>query len=174
MRIHSALDLDLGDASSVQLSFFRSCGSCESSTRLSPKSFLSGKPAGVPVFNDAHANAVGIYFLAHCFTSLLFLLSAQRSCGWCASGCGRRGPVLRGIMRLSVGPGQRNTSATYRLLRSILKLFSALAACAVQQLQKGLTSGLRGVLQDRQRFVQGLVTDQIHNDRHLAGRLMRA
>lgn len=43
----------------------------------------------------------------------------------------------------------------------------------LHQFQKGLTSGLRGVLQSRQSLIQRLIADRIRTIRNLAG-LMRA
>src|SRR5699024_7468987 len=71
---------------------------------------LGSKPAAVPVFNNADTKSVRINFLAHLFTSSLTLsLSERRSCGWCASGCGSRGPGRGASSASAWGRGRRST-----------------------------------------------------------------
>ena len=65
---------------------------------------LGGKPAAVPVFNNADTNAVRIYFLAHCFPSLLFLFQNNlyvAECYVCP------GPTLKRMMPRAQGRGYR-------------------------------------------------------------------
>ena len=164
-RIHSALDLDLGDASVLQLSLQLSADLVILDEVIA-EILLGGKPAAVPVFNNADTNAVRIYFLAHCFPSLLFLfqnnghVAGALQDAVAAALCTRHHALQRRA-------GADVALGDVEVVLVHIEVVFRICGCRLHQLQKGLTSGLRGVLQDCQRFVQGLVTDQIHNDGHL-------
>jgi len=78
VRIHSALYLDLGEASVLHLSLQLSTDVVILDEVIG-EILVGGKPAAVPVFNNADTNAVWIYFVSHSFPSLLFLFQNTRS-----------------------------------------------------------------------------------------------
>ena len=71
LRINAALDLDLGHAGSVQL-LLQGAADLVILDQGVAEFLLGSKPAAVPILDNAHANAVGIDFLAHCLPPYSF------------------------------------------------------------------------------------------------------
>ena len=167
LAVHGALDLDLGNASSVQL-LLQGLADLVILNEGVAEFLLRGKPAAVPIFNNAHAHAMGINFLAHLFTSLVFLFQHNSHVAGalqdavCTALCARHDALERGA-------GADVAFCDVEIVAIHVEVVFRISGSRIHQLEKGLAGGLRGVLQDSQRFVQGFVTDEVHHDRNLAG-----
>ena len=77
-NIVAALDLDLGYACTVQALLDELADLVIFDQKIADL-LIAGIPTGIPVFDDAHSEAVGINFLSHKTVSLPYSFSATAS-----------------------------------------------------------------------------------------------
>ena len=162
------LDLDLGDAGAVE-GLFQVVADLLVLHQQVAYQFVAGIPAGVPILDDAHAQAVGIDFLSHIVPPPLALAHGDGDVrGTLVDPIGAAlGP---GHDALDDGAGVGVAGGHVQLLRVHLVVVLRVGGGALQQLEHGLRGGLGGLHQDGGGGGHVLAPNQVQDDLHLTGR----
>ena len=164
-----ALDLDLGDASLIQVGLQIFTDLVVLHQQVADE-FVFGKPTGVPTIDNAHAQTVGIDFLAHSFPPDLFFLGENHvdvAGSLLDTGGAAAGP---GHHPLQDGAGAAVDLGDIQLFGIHFEIVFRIGGAALQQLHQRLAGGLAGVHQDGGGGGHVLAADQVADDLDLTGR----
>ena len=168
-HIAAALDLDLGHAGAVQGLFQVFTDLLVLHDQVADL-LVTGIPAGIPVFDDAHAQAVGIDFLSHKrFSSLLCLFRHSQ---------GDVRSALVDTVGAALGPGHHPLEdgagsgvhlGHHQLGGVHAEVVLGVGNGALQKLLQGLGGSLGGLHQDGHGAARVLAADQVADDLDLPG-----